>query len=154
MVDDTKLTWVSQVLPLHNRTGLLNSDTLLTLFSPNKRLFEEFPCSLSKWYQLQITFFSEVFPEHSNKAKSPTGVESRSQEKEEMLPGSAWAPARTVPYVPGHSLSFSTAKGRGEDSVSASGTHSCLHPNSYIPLKTKQNKKSAPQNPDQELWRH
>lgn len=101
-------------------------------------------------------FFSEAFPESSGKAKYPIGMQSRSQEKEETLSGSTWAPAPTVPQVPGHSLSFGTTKGRGEDSLSASGTHSCLHPNSSIPSKTEQNKtnKSDPQNPAQKLWRH
>lgn len=156
MPDDTKLTRVmAKFCSYSTEEQVYWILTPFLPFSPNKRLFEEFPCSLSKWYQPPKTFFS-AFPECPYKAESPTGLESGSQQKEETLQGSPRAPVWTGPWVPGHSLSFSTAMGRGEGSVSASGTHSCLNPNPYFPFKTKTKNKTkfAPHNPDQELWRH
>ena len=94
-------------------------------------------------------FFSEGCPGHSDKAKSPTGVESRIQEKEKMLPGSTWASAwlynRFLGILSGTAgscalhlgIALSTAKGRVEDRVSASGTHRACTPSPTSP-KTKQ----------------
>lgn len=63
--------WPSSA-PTRQKTGLLNSDSLPSLLSPNKRLFDYLKSFLvlnSKWYQLRKTFLSKAFPECSDKAK-------------------------------------------------------------------------------------
>lgn len=71
----------SQVLPLLNRTGLLNSDTLPYFLSPDKRLFEEFLCSLSKRYQSRKHFFQELFQKVPTNSSLPQACELRSQKR-------------------------------------------------------------------------
>lgn len=58
---------------------------------PKQRLFEKFPCSLSKWYQHQKkkAFLSKAFPECSDQAKSPKRVCQGVRERGESY---CWAP--------------------------------------------------------------
>lgn len=116
----------SQVLPLLNRrTGLLNSDTLPSLLSPNKTLFEEFPCSPSKWEQSRKTFLSQkLFQKVPIKLRLPEERKSSSQEKEEWLPGSA-----------GHRRGFLMAEER--TAFLLLGISQLPAPQLYFPFKTK-----------------